>query len=460
LEKQKRALEIVQASQIDNDNVSTEEQRDRPGLEETVRPNKSVGQQIISQRGPNNANVLAEDPVNAMLLTGTNRSGESFAEQRAELEVGIDLNVGIDISKMVRNEEESSHPRCSRRLKLKKGCDRQRPCRRCLDAGVRADRRVTRDTGMDKKPRKNKGPQSPKQLPQNQLTENILPPTTTPPNIKVEQDVHDNMAHLPVFQEAGNQIYWPNSTQGQYIKLERQTSERSCLLEKVNGRYLEAHSLKKLEDIIQGQKQTEEHQQGILDVAREVSRALIDSPLVYRYAESLGHVPSAGSTTSPARRTHLSPDVTIELENLDAIQLCEKTVFLDVHMQRIAKVNSREERKLAEDNASIALFKLGEAHKKQQLNKISKNPNVPTKNERVLAVLREGSLSGGAEQRPSATSVKGLPPDNKLPNYSVHPKEKADVIPTNPLSSKRKKSAGDIEKPAITESAAINLFPA
>lgn len=267
------------------------------------------------------------------------------------------------------------------------------------------------------------------------------------------------MAHLPVSQEAGNQKYGLNPTQGQYIKLEQQTPERSCLYEQVNRRHLEPHSLKKLEDIIQGQKQTEEHQKGILDAVREVSKALIDSPLVYQYAEGLGHVPSAGSTTNLARRGHLSLNTIIESENLDAIQLCEKAVFLDVHMQRIAKATSREERELAEDNASIALFELGEAHKKQQLDNISKVPNIPTRNEQILA--GEGSLSGGVGQRPSATIIKGPPPENNLLNYSVRPKEKADTVPMNPLPPKCKKGTSDSKKQAVTTSscAAINLLP-
>ena len=129
--------------------------------------------------------------------------------------------------------------------------------------------------------------------------------------------------------------------------------------------------LTKLEGIIKGQKETEEHQQGILATAREFPKALKDSPLVYRYVEGLGFVPSAGSTTNHAQRGDLSLETIIELENLEAIQLCEKTVCKDIRMQRIAKAKPREERKLAEDNAGRALFELGEAHK-QQLDKISK----------------------------------------------------------------------------------------
>jgi hypothetical protein len=453
LEKHKQALEIVQASQIDEDKGSAQELRDRMGLDETIHPDESAGQQIISSRGPNNnANVLAEDAVNDMLLTETSGPGEDLWKQRPELEARIGFDGGIDNWNMVR-DKKPPYPRCARCLNLKKGCDRQRPCRPCLDAGLPANQCVTHFIDMDKKPWKNKGPQLQNQSIRNQAPESILAPTTTGPNMKVEQNSDENMVHLPVFQEAGNQKYGLNPTQGQYVKLKQQTPERSCLYEQVNGRHLEPHSLKKLEDIIHGQKQTEEHQQGILDTVREVSKALIDSPLVYRYAEGLGHVPSAGSTTNLARRRQLSPDPIIELENLDVIQLCEKTVFLDVHMQRIAKAKSREERKLAEDNASRTLFELGEAHKKQQLDNISK------RNEQVLA--GEESLSSGVRQRPSATIIKGPPPENNLPSYSVRPKEKADAVPMNPLPEKCKKGSGDPRKQAVTTSscAAINLLP-
>jgi hypothetical protein len=455
LEKHKQALEIVQTSQIDKDKVSAEEHWDRTWLDETIRPDEGAGQQIISPGGPNNnANVFAEDSVNDMLLTGTSGPDEKLWRRRVELEARIGFNGGIDISNMVR-DEEPPYPRCSRCLNLKKGCDRQRPCRRCLDAGLPANQCVTRK--MDKKPRKTKGRQLQNQSIQNQSTESILPPTATRPNIKVEHDSDENLAHPPAFQQAGNQTYGLNPTHGQQTKLALKTPERLCSDEQVNGRPLEPHLLTKLEGIIKGQKETEEHQQGILATAREFPKALKDSPLVYRYVEGLGFVPSAGSTTNHAQRGDLSLETIIELENLEAIQLCEKTVCKDIRMQRIAKAKPREERKLAEDNAGRALFELGEAHK-QQLDKISKVSNVPTGNQQVLAIP-EGNLSGGVGQRPAATSMKDPPPENNLLNYSVCPIEKAGTITTNPLSPKSKKGAGDIKKQAVTEYAPINLFP-
>jgi hypothetical protein len=50
-------------------------------------------------------------------------------------------------------EDLSSKPRCQRCRKSKKGCDRQRPCQRCKDAGLSADQCVSEDEGNGRKGR-------------------------------------------------------------------------------------------------------------------------------------------------------------------------------------------------------------------------------------------------------------------------------------------------------------------
>lgn len=50
-------------------------------------------------------------------------------------------------------EDLSSKPRCQRCRKSKKGCDRQRPCGRCKDAGLSADQCVSEDEGNGRKGR-------------------------------------------------------------------------------------------------------------------------------------------------------------------------------------------------------------------------------------------------------------------------------------------------------------------
>lgn len=50
-------------------------------------------------------------------------------------------------------EDLSSKPRCQRCRKSKKGCDRQRPCQRCKDAGLSAEQCVSEDEGNGRKGR-------------------------------------------------------------------------------------------------------------------------------------------------------------------------------------------------------------------------------------------------------------------------------------------------------------------
>jgi hypothetical protein len=50
-------------------------------------------------------------------------------------------------------EDLSTQPRCQRCRKSKKGCDRQRPCQRCKDAGLSADQCVSEDEGNGRKGR-------------------------------------------------------------------------------------------------------------------------------------------------------------------------------------------------------------------------------------------------------------------------------------------------------------------
>lgn len=50
-------------------------------------------------------------------------------------------------------EDLSSKPRCQRCRKSKKGCDRQRPCQRCKDAGLSAEQCISEDEGNGRKGR-------------------------------------------------------------------------------------------------------------------------------------------------------------------------------------------------------------------------------------------------------------------------------------------------------------------
>lgn len=61
----------------------------------------------------------------------------------------------LDLQQAARADEEdlSSKPRCQRCRKSKKGCDRQRPCQRCKDAGIGIEGCVSEDEGNGRKGR-------------------------------------------------------------------------------------------------------------------------------------------------------------------------------------------------------------------------------------------------------------------------------------------------------------------
>ena len=61
----------------------------------------------------------------------------------------------INFQRQLGEDEEdlSSKPRCQRCRKSKKGCDRQRPCQRCKDAGIGIDGCVSEDEGNGRKGR-------------------------------------------------------------------------------------------------------------------------------------------------------------------------------------------------------------------------------------------------------------------------------------------------------------------
>lgn len=73
-------------------------------------------------------------------------------------------------------EDLSSKPRCQRCRKSKKGCDRQRPCQRCKDAGLSADQCVSEDEGNGRKGRYGRHMGVPVKKDELSVDTNILPP--------------------------------------------------------------------------------------------------------------------------------------------------------------------------------------------------------------------------------------------------------------------------------------------
>lgn len=85
---------------------------------------------------------------------GNNRppmSPTSLPAQSRKTSVASALNFQHQLAED--EEDLSSKPRCQRCRKSKKGCDRQRPCQRCKDAGLSADQCVSEDEGNGRKGR-------------------------------------------------------------------------------------------------------------------------------------------------------------------------------------------------------------------------------------------------------------------------------------------------------------------
>jgi hypothetical protein len=74
-------------------------------------------------------------------------------------------------------EDLSSKPRCQRCRKSKKGCDRQRPCQRCKDAGLSADQCVSEDEGNGRKGRYGRHMGVPVKKEEPSLETGFLPPS-------------------------------------------------------------------------------------------------------------------------------------------------------------------------------------------------------------------------------------------------------------------------------------------
>jgi hypothetical protein len=87
----------------------------------------------------------------SMPITKAPMSPNSLASQSRKASVGSTINFQNQLGP---NEEDlSSKPRCQRCRKSKKGCDRQRPCGRCKDAGIGIDGCVSEDEGNGRKGR-------------------------------------------------------------------------------------------------------------------------------------------------------------------------------------------------------------------------------------------------------------------------------------------------------------------
>jgi hypothetical protein len=102
----------------------------------------------------NRTNMLPKAPkpsANAGLMKAPTAPAGNPAQPRKTSSSSSTINfqhqLGVD------EEDLSTKPRCQRCRKSKKGCDRQRPCQRCKDAGIGIEGCISEDEGNGRKGR-------------------------------------------------------------------------------------------------------------------------------------------------------------------------------------------------------------------------------------------------------------------------------------------------------------------
>ena len=95
--------------------------------------------------------VKSKKSVNSTLGSAKPISPTSMPPQSRKTSNASNLNFQHPLA--TDEEDLSSKPRCQRCRKSKKGCDRQRPCQRCKDAGLSADQCISEDEGNGRKGR-------------------------------------------------------------------------------------------------------------------------------------------------------------------------------------------------------------------------------------------------------------------------------------------------------------------
>jgi hypothetical protein len=125
----------------ESDEVAPNEHQDYKAMYGTVKARSSVSSKTGKPRALSKTKgKVSKPPMSPTSLPSQSRKASS-ASINAQHPVGID------------EEDLSSKPRCQRCRKSKKGCDRQRPCGRCKDAGIGIEGCVSEDEGNGRKGR-------------------------------------------------------------------------------------------------------------------------------------------------------------------------------------------------------------------------------------------------------------------------------------------------------------------
>jgi hypothetical protein len=108
----------------------------------SIKSTKSrVPGQVKSKPKSNSTSSSTKVPMSPASLPSQSRKASTASTINFQHQLGID------------EEDLSTKPRCQRCRKSKKGCDRQRPCGRCKDAGIGIEGCVSEDEGNGRKGR-------------------------------------------------------------------------------------------------------------------------------------------------------------------------------------------------------------------------------------------------------------------------------------------------------------------
>ncbi|KAF2015016.1 hypothetical protein BU24DRAFT_226774 [Aaosphaeria arxii CBS 175.79] len=131
----------------ESDEIMPDEHHDRPGQANGVRARSIASGKSGKSSKPraqpkskSKSNAPSKPPMSPASLPPQSRK-QSVASITLQAPLGAD------------EEDLSSKPRCQRCRKSKKGCDRQRPCGRCKDAGIGIEGCISEDEGNGRKGR-------------------------------------------------------------------------------------------------------------------------------------------------------------------------------------------------------------------------------------------------------------------------------------------------------------------
>lgn len=111
------------------------------GIKKTSKPTKPRSASIPKKNRTPSLSTGFKTPMSPASLAPQSRKTSSASTLNFQHQLGAD------------EEDLSSKPRCQRCRKSKKGCDRQRPCQRCQDAGIGAEGCISEDEGNGRKGR-------------------------------------------------------------------------------------------------------------------------------------------------------------------------------------------------------------------------------------------------------------------------------------------------------------------